>query len=199
VSVRTQKKASYVPKTKPRNGARSKTKPRATGASRRSVPVDVRRINAAVRRFDHAQQAAAARGVDLLAVAAALGAAAVEKALMQIVSQLVERELLRDILALKDAFASAPPGSLPSELDRVRLVPDAVIQWLAESLHVSPSSETGDLEVPAGKLSRFICEFQPPTDANRLMRVRVISPGWSRNGKSVLRARVRLVEGGRRP
>jgi hypothetical protein len=151
---------------------------------------DVRRIDIALHRFDHAQQVAAARGADLLAVAVALGNVAVEKRLQELATQLAERELLRDVLALKDAFTTASPGSLPAEIERLRLLPDALIQWLADSLGLSPSSEQGDLEVPAAKLARFSCDFPPPEDADQLVRVRVTYRGWQRNGKSLIPARV---------
>jgi len=147
---------------------------------------NVRRIDTVLRRFDRAQQVAAARGADLLAVAAAIGNAAVEKRLQELVTQLAKRELLRDVLALKDAFVTASPGSLPAEIERLRLVPDALVLWLADSLGLSPSSEQGELEVPAANLARFSCDFPPPEDAGQLVRVHVTCRGWQRNGKSLI-------------
>ena len=154
------------------------------------VAADVRRIDTALRRFDQAQQVAAARGADLLAVATAIGNAAVEKRLQELATQLAKRELLRDVLALKEAFATASPGSLPAEIERLRLLPDDFVQWLADSLGLSPSSAQGELEVPAAKLARFSCDFQPPEDADQLVRVRVTDRGWQRNGKSLIPTRV---------
>lgn len=147
---------------------------------------DVRQIDAALRRFDQAQRVAAARGADLLAIAATLGNAAVEKRLQKLTEQLAERELLRDVLDLKEAFASASPGSLSAKFERLRLLPDALVQWLADSLGLSPSFEQGDVEVPAGKLARFSCDFPPPEDAGQLVRVHVTCRGWQRNGKSLI-------------
>ena len=49
----------------------------------------------------------------------------------------------------------ASPGSLPSDVQRLRVLPDALVQWLADALGLSPSSEQGELEVPAAKLAWF--------------------------------------------
>ena len=163
-----------APKHGPRAVVRSLTTP------------DARRIDAALRKFDKAQQVAAARGEDLLDVAAKIGNAAVEKRLQQLAAQLAERELLRDVLALKDAFAAASLDSLPVEVQRLRLLPDALVQWLADSLGLSPSSAQGELEVPAANLARFSCDFPPPEDAGQLVRVHVTCRGWQRNGKSLI-------------
>ena len=185
--------------TRPPKRPALKRKQNAAASPRGSTAAEVRRIEAAVRKFDQAQQTATARGADLLAVAATLGAAAVEKALVKLVAQLANRELPRDVLALKDAYAAASPGSLPAEFDRLRLLPDALVQWMSDSLGLSPSSEQGELEVPAVKLARFSCDFPPPENTDQLVRVRVTCRGWNRNGKSLIPARVRLVGKSRTP
>lgn len=188
--MKTQRKQRRSAGKKPGQKSTSKRKPSAAASSRGLAAVEVRRVEAAVRRFDLAQQAAAARGADLFAVAAALGETAVEKRLRTLTTQLAEHELLRDILALKDAFAAAPPNSLPAEFERLRLLPDALIQWLGDSLGLTPSSEEGEIEVPTAKLARFCCDFQPPQDADQLVRIRVTCRGWKRNGKSLIPTRV---------
>ena len=187
-----KKRRSVAKKPKKRRSVAKKPKKlpapkhRSQAASRGLSAAAVRRVDTALRKFDKARQVAAARGTDLLAVAAAMGNAAVEKRLCELATQLAKRELLRDVLALKDAFTAASSGSLPAEIERLRLLPDALVQWLADSLGLSPSSEEGELEVPAAKLARFSCDFQPPEDANQLVRVRVTCRGWKRNGKSLI-------------
>src|SRR5207253_10980906 len=108
-----------------------------------------------------------------------------------LVSQLADRELLRDVLALKDAYTAAASGSLPADFERLRLVPAALVQWLGDALGLSPSGEQGEMEVPAAALARFACNFQPP-DTDRLIRVRVTCRGWSRNGKALVPAQLSL-------
>jgi len=190
-NAKTKKKRPAAA-TKPRKRPAPKRKPRAAVPPRAAAAANVRRVEAAVRKFDRAQQAAAERGADLLAVAVTLGEAAVEKCMVKLAGQLAERELLRDALALKDAFAAASPGSLPADLERLRLLPDALIQWLADSLGLLPSEQQGEMEVPAGKLTGFACDFQPPEDADQLVRVRVTCRGWKQNGRSLIPPRVGL-------
>ncbi len=186
--MKTKQKNRRLAAKKPKKRTTSKHRPQAVlpGLTAR----DVRQIDMALRKLDQAQQLAATRGADLLAIAASLGNAAVEKRLQELAAQLAKQELLRDILALKDAFAGASPGSMPAEIERLQLLPDALLQWLADSLGLSPSPEQGELEVPAAKLARFDCDFSPPADGSQLVRVRVTYRGWQRNGKSVIRTRV---------
>ncbi len=178
------------PSAAKKSSKRPKSKHRSRTTARGVTARDVRQINAALRRFDQAQKVAAARGEDVLAVAVALGNVAVEKRLQELTMQLAERELLRDVLALKDAFAATTGGGLPTAFERLRLLPDALIQWLADSLALSPLSEQGELEVPAGRLAHFSCDFQPPEDTHQLVRVRVTHRGWQRNGKGLIPTRV---------
>jgi hypothetical protein len=194
--VKTRKKTRRAAAKKPQKRPAAKRKARVAASPRGVTPADVRRIDAAVRKFDQAQQTAAARGADLLAVVAALGAAAVEESQAKLAAQLADRELLRDILAMKDAFAVALPGSLPAEFERLRLLPDALVQWLSDALALAPSAEQGEMEVPAAKLARFECDFQSPEDANQLVRVRVASRGWNRNGSCVVPGRLSLASAG---
>jgi hypothetical protein len=147
-----------------------------------------------VGRFARAQQAASARGEDVMAVAASLGDAAVEKCLARFARQLTERGLLRDVLALQEAFAGALPGSLPADFERLRLVPDALLQWMDDALGLVPSEDEGEFEMPAAKLSRFVCETQPAIDSKGLVRVRVTVRGWKRNGTTLVPAQVRICE-----
>ncbi|MBE3108980.1 MAG: hypothetical protein IMZ46_00455, partial [Acidobacteria bacterium] len=63
----------------------------------------MRRVASAIKRFARAQDAAAARGADLLAVAGSLRAAAIGSRDDTLVQDLVERQLLRDILAWREA------------------------------------------------------------------------------------------------
>lgn len=155
---------------------------------------EVRRVAAALNRFTRAQDAAAARGADLLAVANTLQTAVVVQRDDTLVHDLLERQLPRDILALRDALAKSPPGSLSEELEALRLLPDALVNWLGEQFGLAPTGATGgEIELPAGRLSQFDCDFDLPASPETLVRIRVVAAGWKRGGKAMAPPRVQLT------
>jgi hypothetical protein len=155
---------------------------------------EVRRVAVALNRLTRAQDAAAARGADLLAVANTLQTAAVAQRDDTLVHSLLERQLPRDILALRDALAKAPPGSLPEELETLRLLPAALAQWLSEQFGLVPSGTVGEeIELPAARLTQFDCDFDVPASPETLVRVRVVAAGWKRGGKVAVSPRVEFV------
>ena len=155
---------------------------------------DVRRVAIAFRRFARAQDAAAARGADLLAVANTLQTAAVAQRDDALVRDLLERQLPRDVLALRDALAKAPRDSLPEELEVLRLLPDALVQWLAEQFDLAPAGTVGEeIELTAARLTQFDCDFEVPPSPESLVRVRVVAAGWKRGGKVTVPPRVQFV------
>ena len=156
---------------------------------------EVRRVAGAIKRFARAQDAAVARGADLLAVAGSLKAAAIGSRDDTLVQDLVERQLLRDILAWREALAKAPRGSLPEDLECLRLLPDTLVQWLGERFGLEPTRAVGEeLELPVSQLGQFACDSCIPADAAPLVRVRVVAAGWKRSGKVLIPPQVQLVK-----
>lgn len=183
--------------TNAKKAAGKARRPAQVPRPRAARPLDARRLGRAVARFEKAQQHAHARAADLLAVVESISSAAVARREQQLVLALRDRELLRDLFELAEAMRGEAPGTLPSTLDRLRLVPDALMQWLSDLLAVRPYGETGaERELPAESLDQFQHEFPRPggtggTDG--LIRVRVASPGWTHNRRSIALPRVELA------
>jgi len=138
---------------------------------------------------------AAVRAEDLAALAHSLGEVAVEKHSNSIIRDLCEKQFLRDLIALCDALAECAPGTLNARLESLRLLPDALIQWLEQRFGVVPSGRAGEeLDLPASKLMNYACEFDPPSDQMALVRVQVIAPGWKRGNRILIPPRVRLSQ-----
>lgn len=184
--------------SKPRSKAKHRTKPgraRVAKASAASLrPADARRVDVAVARLDAAQKELSRRAADLSAVLGGIAENAVVKRDEQLVRQLVDRELLRDLLDLREAIAVAATGSLPAPLERLCALPEAMLQWFADAFGIEPDGEPGLIrELPVRSLSKFECDFDAPADGDGLIRVCVQTPGWRRNGKQVAPARLSLV------
>jgi hypothetical protein len=183
-----------------------RTKLRGTRASRgagekgQSVrrPGEVRRVAVALNRFTRAQDAAAARGADLLAVAGTLQTVAIAQRDETLVCSLLERQLPRDILALRNILAKSPPGSLPEELEALRLLPDALVQWMGEQFGLAPDGTVGEeIELPAARLAQFDCAPGISADLADLVRVRVVASGWKRFGRTLVPASVKATDEGK--
>jgi len=128
-----------------------------------------------------------------MAVANSLGEAAVKKHTDLLIRDLRERQFLRDLLDLHDALAQVPTGSLSPRLEALRLLPDALIQWLEERFGLAPFGRVGEeLEMPASKLANYSYEFDSPEDPKALVRVQVVAPGWKQGNKLVIRPRVKM-------
>ncbi|MFN0150827.1 MAG: hypothetical protein ACKVU1_09005 [bacterium] len=149
-----------------------------------------RRISAAIKRYDAARQIADRRAADVLAIASQLGAAAVTKRDDLLVSQLIERALLRDVLAFHVAMAMAPLDTLPPDLERLRLLPAALLDWLDEAFGLTCMGIRSGAEIPARNLAGQSCSFDVPRDPNALVKVFVDSDGWNKRGKAMVPARL---------
>lgn len=190
-------------RTKKVTKRRSNNKHRPKGSTRkakRKVPdvqrsPDRKRTAAAIERLRKAQAVAAARADDLLAVAHDLGRVAVAKVLDEMVAELVDRELLRDLMALQTAFEQVQ--TLPGEMRRLNLVPEALLGWIADRFDLVPDLKPGqELTVPASRLDRFDVAGDRPADAGGLVKIKVLEAGWKRGGKCVVKPHVKVVQDG---
>ncbi len=155
----------------------------------------MRRVDAALARYEKACRIASARGEALAALAREIGEAAAERHSAKIIQEMCKRQLLRDIVELRDAFTEQAPGSLSPRLEALRLLPDAFLQWLETHFRLTPVGAVGKiLEIPIARLDNYTCTFDVPTDANRLVRVCVVETGWKRGDAVLMPPRVRLAE-----
>jgi hypothetical protein len=156
---------------------------------------EVRRVDASLKRLRQAYRLATARSEDVLAVANSLGEVAVQKHTNSLIRDLCEKQFLRDLIALRDALAKCPIGTLNPQLESLRLLPDAIIQWLVERFGVAPFGRAGEeLDLPASKLRNYACEFEPPSEPMALVKVQVIAPGWKRDNIILIPLRVKLSQ-----
>jgi hypothetical protein len=141
-----------------------------------------------VREVERAYAVLAARGSDLVAVAHRLGDEAVEQLRVALAREMGERFFLRDILALREAFSTMPPASLPDEVAGLRTLPAALLDWLHSTLEIVPHLDSGQrLEVPRMSLGNFTVDGEQPPTHLSLLRLRVIAPGWKRRGQTLVR------------
>ena len=123
--------------------------------------------------------------------------AAVERFQSEAVRELAEDQLLRDLGDLQAAFASKAAGGLPAELEPFRHLPEAVLRWIQARFGLVPYLEAGkEMQVPSDTLDRFLLtrdRGDPPDGV--LVRLRVLAPGWKRNGDVVVPPRAELIVG----
>lgn len=176
------------PQSKSKAAARRPTK-RVERARSRKKPTSSHRkqLAAAIRAFDLAQRVATAKATSLGKLVDFIGEAAVERKLNELTDDLAVRLVLRDIAALAEAVSSSPVGSLPPALERLRLLPEALMAWLREHLGLEPYLERGQhLEIPAERLSRFTTSGPINAATGSLVQVVVVDPGWNRNGRQLV-------------
>jgi hypothetical protein len=169
---------------------KKKRKSKAPGAASRKAVAEAR---AAVTR---ATQKLDDRLATLERVADSLETAAVERFQAELVADLREDQILRDLADLQAAFTARPAGGLPPEIEPFRHLPEAVLAWIQKRFGLTPHLETGRvLQMPSEKLKGFTLagdRGDPPDGV--LVRVRVLAPGWMRGGEVVVPPRVELVE-----
>jgi|GEM_PF-4898315 len=155
----------------------------------------LRRVDTALKRYETACHTAVARGEDLASLAGLISEVAIEKHSARIVSDWCERQLLRDVIDLRDALAEHAPASLNPRLEALRLLPDALMQWLEMRFSVVPTGTVGEvLEIPVAKLRNYLCTFEVPTDSTSLIRICVVAVGWKRGKALLIPPSVRLAD-----
>ena len=156
------------------------------------------------RAITHAREAVTRAGqklTDRLAemerVADGIETAAVERFQSDAVRELAEDQLLRDLGDLQVAFAAKASGGLPPDIEPFRHLPEAVIQWMQTLFGLTPYLEAGKvLQVPSDKLDNFAFDRdRGDAPSGLLVRLRVLAPGWKRDGEVVVRPRAELIGG----
>jgi hypothetical protein len=176
--------------------------PRRPGVPKRSAPVGARvrrgpppvAVEKARRDLDRAAEGVRAAAAALAQVSDRISAEALEGERALLAGDLASEQVLRDLLKLQRAFASVPEGTLPSDLEVLRKLPDAVLDWAQRRLGVSAHLTVGqELEIPPDRLAAFLLDGTLPRAERGLVRVRVVSPGWKRGAKVLVPPRAIII------
>lgn len=171
-----------------RRPAPRRAAPRKTGKS--AAPI--RPVERARRDLDHAAEAVRAAAAALTRVADQIGAEALEGERARLAAELAAEQILRDLLKLERAFTAAV-GALPPDLEVLRRLPEAILDWAQRRLGVAPHLAAGqELEIPPDRLSAFALEGTLPAGGG-LVRVRILSPGWKRGGRVLVPPRAMII------
>jgi hypothetical protein len=149
---------------------------------------DAHQVKEVLDNLARAQAELTATGIDLLNVAHVIGRNAVATFKQELVDSLVQDNLLQDLDQLRTELGA--PASLPASL---KLLPEAVLNWLCRHLELSPHLYPGqELEVPATQLTQYDLSGPPPDPAKPLVSLQVLAPGWKQRGQTIIRPRVRV-------
>jgi hypothetical protein len=175
---------------------RTKTKPGSKHLkSRKSRPKSpsARQVRAVLDAYARAQRDLEGRGREVLAVADHLSQIAVDAFQSKLQAGLIEVRLLDDLSLLDRAFQGPP--ELPEYLAVFRLLPSALLQWAEQNLGLSRHLEIGEeLELPAADLRDFDATGAIPDDPKKLVRVKVVRPGWNHGRQVLVPPRVEVCE-----
>lgn len=135
-------------------------------------------------------------GQDVLRVLQGLEASAVRKEQDRVVDELVRGQYLRDLALLRAAVDGMPRDAMPESLQSVRILPDALLQWLTQRFEITMLLEPGEeIEVPRDRLDAYDWEGDLPADPKALVKLRVLAPGWKRSGTVLARPQVLVATG----
>ena len=171
-----------------------KKKDRKRRKQEKRVAASVRAVAAARAAVTRAGQKLDDRLAALERVADGIEAASVERFQSAAVRELAEDQLLRDLGDLQAAFA-AKPGGLPPDLEPFRHLPEAVLRWMQTLFGLTPYLEAGKvMQVPSDKLDSFaLTRDLGDAPSGVLVRLRVLAPGWKRDGEVVVPPRAELI------
>jgi len=191
MSARRAARAAAPARTKP--GRRAPARAPRPGPARASGPGDTRAVESARRGLDQAAESVRAAAASLAQVADRIAAEAVEAERGSLAAELASEQLLRDVVKLQRAFDAAAAGSLPGELEALRKLPAAILDWAQRRLGVSAHLAAGqELEVPADRLAGFALDGTLPAGGG-LLRVRILAPGWRRGTRVLVPPRAMIV------
>lgn len=180
-------------KRRPSPAKRRPRKQAAAKSVRRRASGPVRAVERARRDLDHAAEGVRAAAAALSRVADQIGAEALESERARLAGELASEQILRDLLKLERALASAPLGTLPADLEVLRKLPEAILDWAQRRLGVAPHLDLGqELEIPASRISAFALDGTLPAGGG-LVRVRIISPGWRRGARVLVPPRAIII------
>jgi len=149
-------------------------------------------VESARRDLDQAAEALRAAAAALARVADQIAEDAVESERASMAAELASEQIARDVLKLERALG-APTGALPADLEVLRKLPAAILEWAQRRLGLVPHLAVGqELEIPPDRLSAFALEGTLPPRGG-LVRVRVLSPGWKRGPRVLVPPRVMLI------
>lgn len=110
----------------------------------------------------------------------------------QIVAGAIRDRVFRD-LSLLDKALDVDAADV-DELRRLRMVPAAVLRWLSMFLHVDPHMEVGaEREVSSDAVSKFEWVSAEAGNPGKLMKIRVVAPGWKWRGTLLAKPTVERV------
>jgi hypothetical protein len=133
-----------------KRAARAPSAPSAKARKARRRAPAARTAERARRELDRAAERVRTAAAALTRVADQIAAEALEGERGQAGRELASEQILRDLAKLQRAFTAAPDGSLPSELEVLRKLPDAVLAWARDRFGVTPHLAVGqELECPA--------------------------------------------------
>jgi hypothetical protein len=185
------RKASRPARARPAK-ARTASPARGRGGA---APRPARGVEDARRGLDRAAEAVRAAAATLAQVVDRIGEDALESERAGLASELASEQILRDLVKLQRAFAVVPQGTLPAELEALRTLPEAILDWAWRRLGVTPHLAVGqELEIPPDRLSSFALEGTLPTRGG-LVRVRILAPGWKRGARVLVPPRAMIVQG----
>jgi hypothetical protein len=130
-------------------------------------------------------------------VADGLEQAAVERFQDAAVGELRDDQLLRDLTGLQAALAAMTEGGGADTIEAFRHLPEALLRWLQAHFGLKPYLEAGKvLQVPSDKLDGFsLTRDRGDAPTGVLVRIKVVAPGWKRNGEVVVAPRAELIGG----
>ena len=145
------------------------------------------------RDLDQASEAVRLAAAALAHVADQIAADARESERASLADGLASDQIARDVLKLERAFTAAAAGTMSADLEVLRKLPSAILEWAHRRLGLVPYLAVGqELEIPPDRLSAFALEGTLPPGSG-LVRVRVLTPGWKRGTRMLVLPRAMLV------
>lgn len=197
--LRDARRASMRPQPSRSKNAGGGDKPakRRSAHEIRTSGRDARRLEKQLDRISTHYRKAQLLAGELLTGINQLGRAAVARRNIELVHELVTRELLRDLLAFRDALEQPSDDLLVREMRRLRLLPDALLAWLAFGFALEPKLRRGHvIKVPSSRLGRFELTDDVPVPASALVTLEVTDGGWELDGQPLIPPRVTLKPNG---
>src|SRR5262249_58890052 len=126
------------------------------------------RVEEAGRDLDLASEAVRAAAAALAHVADRIAEEARESEREGLAVELAAEQIARDVLRLDRALVSTPEGTLSAELEALRKLPAAVLDWAQRRLGLVPHLAGGqEMEVPPGRLAAFAFDGSLPPGRGR--------------------------------
>jgi len=150
-------------------------------------------VESARRGLDEASESLRAAAAELAQVADRIAAEALETERASLAAELASEQVLRDVLKLQRALDAAATGTLPADIEALRKLPAAILDWAQRRLGVTAHLAAGqELEIPADRLAGFALEGTLPAGGG-LLRVRIVASGWRRGTRVLVPPRAMIV------